>query len=256
MVKVREDMTGWIMSEHGVPDSKLTVLYQVDDYITPQGKHRAKWMCQCSCGSQPKEIIGADIKNGTTISCGCYNKQRTHITNHKENPIRYNGDICIGTTLNTNVEFYFDKEDEDKVKKITWFEDITPNGYHRIRGRNPETNKLIILAQYLTGYELCEHKDRNPFNNCRNNIRPATHSQNAQNTSERKNNKSGFTGVRYDSRINKYIAEITRNYKHYWLGSFDTIQEAIKARIDGEQKYHDPQFASHREEFYVNEKLK
>ena len=30
MVKVREDMTGWIMSEHGFPDSRLTVLYQTE----------------------------------------------------------------------------------------------------------------------------------------------------------------------------------------------------------------------------------
>ena len=26
MVKVKEDMTGWIMSEHGVPESRWTVI--------------------------------------------------------------------------------------------------------------------------------------------------------------------------------------------------------------------------------------
>ena len=27
------DMTGWIMSEHGVPDSKIKVIKQTEDYI-------------------------------------------------------------------------------------------------------------------------------------------------------------------------------------------------------------------------------
>lgn len=49
MVKVREDMTGWIMSEHGVPDSKLTILRQCEDYIKPNGKREAQWLCQCNC---------------------------------------------------------------------------------------------------------------------------------------------------------------------------------------------------------------
>lgn len=31
MVKVKEDMTGWVMNEHGFPDSRLTVIKQVED---------------------------------------------------------------------------------------------------------------------------------------------------------------------------------------------------------------------------------
>ena len=39
MVKVKIDMTGWKMWEHGVPESRLTVIKQVNDYVTPQGVH-------------------------------------------------------------------------------------------------------------------------------------------------------------------------------------------------------------------------
>ena len=49
MVKVRENMTGWVMSEHGVPDSRLTVIQQTEDYIRPDGRHEARWLCECSC---------------------------------------------------------------------------------------------------------------------------------------------------------------------------------------------------------------
>ena len=56
MVNVKIDMTGWVMSEHGVPDSRLTVLKQAEDFIQPNGKHRAMWECKCSCGN-PIHII-------------------------------------------------------------------------------------------------------------------------------------------------------------------------------------------------------
>ena len=31
------DMTGWVMSEHGVPDSRLTVIKLVEPHITKSG---------------------------------------------------------------------------------------------------------------------------------------------------------------------------------------------------------------------------
>ena len=45
MVKVREDLTGRTFG-------KLIVLHQVEDYITPKGKHYARWLCECSCAEK------------------------------------------------------------------------------------------------------------------------------------------------------------------------------------------------------------
>lgn len=63
------DMTGWIMNEHGVPRSKLTVV-QREDNDPRDGA--ARWKCKCSCGST-KEIIhrGSVIRSGEVLSCGC-----------------------------------------------------------------------------------------------------------------------------------------------------------------------------------------
>lgn len=33
-----------------------------------------KWICQCSCGSNPKEVFGTSLRNGHTKSCGCLQK--------------------------------------------------------------------------------------------------------------------------------------------------------------------------------------
>ena len=61
------DMTGWVMKEHGVPDSKLTIISE--DNTRKSNKGEIYWNCQCECGN----IIsakGVRIRAGTTKSCG------------------------------------------------------------------------------------------------------------------------------------------------------------------------------------------
>ena len=77
MVKVKEDMTGWKMWEHGVPDSKITILKQVDDYVTPKGQRIAQWLVECNCNERTQFITtGQSMKSGHTKSCGCLNVKR------------------------------------------------------------------------------------------------------------------------------------------------------------------------------------
>lgn len=71
------DMTGWVMSEHGVPDSRLTVLSRADDHISESGNHSIVWNCICQCG-ESCIAYGQSLKRGTTLSCGCYNREKTH----------------------------------------------------------------------------------------------------------------------------------------------------------------------------------
>ena len=40
------DMTGWKMSEHGVPNSQWLVI---------KYEGQSKWLCQCSCGNQKQQ---------------------------------------------------------------------------------------------------------------------------------------------------------------------------------------------------------
>lgn len=71
------DMTGWIMSEHGVEDSQLTVLEYAGDQ---------KWLCSCSCGNQ-KVIKGQHIRNGNTKSCGCLATKKIQERNRNQGHI-------------------------------------------------------------------------------------------------------------------------------------------------------------------------
>ncbi len=68
MVNVKEDLTGRIFG-------LLTVVKQVEDHITPNGRHYAKWECICSCEEHNVVcVMGDNLKRGNTTSCGCINK--------------------------------------------------------------------------------------------------------------------------------------------------------------------------------------
>ena len=55
------DMAGWIMKEHGVPDSRLTVI----EYL---GKDH--WKCKCECGNFHNAEY-SNLVSGKVKSCGC-----------------------------------------------------------------------------------------------------------------------------------------------------------------------------------------
>ena len=63
IVKVKKDLSG---QKFG----RLTVVKQVEDYISPRGKHYAMWCCRCDCGNLCS-VSGADLRNGMSKSCGC-----------------------------------------------------------------------------------------------------------------------------------------------------------------------------------------
>ena len=66
------DMTGWIMKEHGIPNSKLTVIKRNLQYcqIHNLKKKSVYWDCLCECGNVCT-VRANCIRRGTTLSCGC-----------------------------------------------------------------------------------------------------------------------------------------------------------------------------------------
>lgn len=228
MVRVREDMTGWIMSEHGVPKSKLTVIRQVEDHIQPCGKHKDMWLCQCSCGSTPCIIRGDLIKDGSTLSCGCVWQE----VKRRYNVYDLSGEYGIGWTSNTNQEFYFDLDDYDKIKDYCWYEVQST-----INQLCATIDYKVIRFHNFLGFKYYDHINRNELDNRKSNLRPATFTENAQNRSLFKNNTSGITGVGWHKNTNNWRARITVNNKQICLGYFDNKEDAIKARLRAEQKY-------------------
>lgn len=55
---------------------RLMVLHR--DETKPKGHgHKAYWICQCDCGNIVS-VVGTNLRNGMTQSCGCLQRERTH----------------------------------------------------------------------------------------------------------------------------------------------------------------------------------
>lgn len=121
------DMTGWIMSEHGVPDSKITVITRAKN----NNDRRAQWLCRCSCDNDKEFIVsGKNLRSGSVKSCGCL-KVETMINAIKYQKHEKKGnDYCLdlndeygiygyGLCSNTKSKFYFDMEDYGLISKYT-----------------------------------------------------------------------------------------------------------------------------------------
>ena len=69
------------------------------------------------------------------------------------------------------------------------------------------------------------------------NCRWATYTQQARNKRMQKNNSVGFSGIYYEKERKKYRATIYVNNKKVDLGRYESLEEAIKARKNGEVRY-------------------
>ena len=244
------DMTGWVMSEHGVPDSRLIVVEQVEKRGNSK---KARWLCRCSCGSD-KEIIhdGSAIRLGAVRSCGCLERELTVARNKAGHETTYE-EIEDGYVIhckNSELVAYIDKEDYELVKDYTWNIRDRDNGYSGYKSITTRiNNKHVALASLITGFAYCDHIDRDPLNNRRNNLREATHTENMRNCSKRKDNTSGYIGVTLDKKTGMWEAQLSVHKKCLHLGKFVEKTDALKERLRAELKYFGPEFAPQRHLF-------
>ena len=109
---------------------------------------------------------------------------------------------------------------------------ITPGGRQSLMldYQNYQAHRLIWM--WMTGEDPAEkevdHIDRNPLNNCWDNLRLATHSQNMTNCKGK--SRSGLPkGVQKQQLSNRFMSRIRKDGKVHYLGTFDTPEEAHQA---------------------------
>lgn len=130
-----------------------------------------------------------------------------------------------------------DASDFETLSKHSWC--ISKTGY-AVANINHKTVKLHRL---LLGLEnprtLADHINHNRLDNRRSNLRICTPQENAR-------NKGGkvIRGIRKTPN-GKYSARIVFERKEIYLGRFGTLDEAIQARHEAENKYHG-EFAFHK----------
>ena len=240
------DMTGWVMAEHGVPDSRLTVLSRCEDHIQKNGLHEIQWLCQCSCKDQTLiKTLGSSLRNGRTKSCGCLMRETTAELgrkSHKTNLYDLTGEYGIGYT-ESGEEFWFDIEDYDKIKDYHWRYDN--HGYVSTDDFTNNHKRLLLHrlvmglpdAKFDVDHRKHPPRNENKTDNRKANLAIVTHSKNLMNLSRRVDNKSGVTGVWWDESRQKWQAYICVNQKKIHLGRFADKANAVHARKEAEIKY-------------------
>jgi HNH endonuclease len=116
-----------------------------------------------------------------------------------------------------------DDEDFEMVSKFKWSE--TEKGHRRTTYARGQVFKAGTSGMYTTsmhrfvlGLErgdglIVDHINGNGLDNRKCNLRICTLGQNAQNVSLRRNNKTGYTGVRFREERGVWVSEIRFNRK-------------------------------------------
>jgi len=125
-----------------------------------------------------------------------------------------------------------DLGDIDKVINTKWY--LTPSGY--VIGGKPGVRLHRYLVNAPPNMDV-DHKDQNKLNNKKDNLRLCLNEQNARNSPFSPRNTSGIKGVYWDKRRGKWAACICVNTKNIWLGYYEDIEKADKARLEAEIKY-------------------
>jgi len=97
----------------------------------------------------------------------------------------------------------------------------------RLRGVLYRAHRLAwfyVYGEWPT--EEVDHINGKPSDNRLCNLREATRKQNMENRGLNANNSTGFRGVTFTKRLNKFKATLRNHWKTHNLGHFETAEEA------------------------------
>jgi hypothetical protein len=157
-------------------------------------------------------------------------------------------DEFVTITTKTGLKTVVDPEDADLSEYIwkTWKGSTGRHYVERLFSFESRTITVLMhrvilarkLGRHLVPGEVVDHINLDSLDNRRVNLRPSTIRTNQYNQGLHKNNKSGYKGVCYIERENKWRAQIQYMRKVYYLGSYDTPEEAHKVYCEAAVKYH------------------
>lgn len=207
--------------EAGERFGKLVVIEKDSSYKSDKN---VKWIVKCDCGCI-KSLQGSQLRSGSTQSCGCLleekrgKKRETHgMSNTKEYSTWAGVVNRTSNATESTRKWYFDKgigmSEEWRCSFEQFYADLgpCPDGY--------SLDRIDPLGDY-----------------CKENCRWASLQLQSINKGLYSNNSSGKTGVSFNKKNAKWLAYIYVGPERIHLGSFNTYESAVEARLKAEEKY-------------------
>ena len=174
------------------------------------------WKCRCDCGNE-KVITGSSLRNGSTKSCGCLNKEKTkekHTKHGKcDTKVYQIWASMLARCYNPNSSDYKNYGGRGiKVYRPWW----KFKNFYRDMGDKPEGMALERINN---------DKGYHP-----NNCKWASYKEQVENTRAK--------GFHWDKERQKWKAQIMTNHQTIHLGLFNKEKNAKRAYLRAKKKYH------------------
>lgn len=140
--------------------------------------------------------------------------------------------------LTTGRYVLVDSEDFEWLNQWKWRENS--QGYASRNIRKGKRQGLLFMHKLITGTDkgtIVDHINRNPLDNRRSNLRAVTATENNINRKVSSSNNTGFAGICWHKKANKWSVEIKAYGKRYYIGLFEDMADAIGARFTSELEY-------------------
>jgi len=187
----------------------LTVIAQAE----PSAKGQRRWLCRCECGAETI-VFGGNLKRGTTTSCGC--KRRRELAGQKIGKL---------TVLERS-----DRYGSRGQRKTRLWKCQCECGAITYKATDTLTNPDISMCQSCAGKYAAEKARAGAG------YEAGTQISKIRERPDESHNLSGVRGVYLDKKTRKYRARLTFRGKLYNFGSFSRLEDAIKARKQGEEE--------------------
>lgn len=187
-------------------------------------KGRSKWLCKCRCGNEVT-LVGKDIKNGNTSSCGCLvieNAKGLNKSHGMTETPEYNIYMLMKARCNKPNDRQWKNYGGRGIKICKRWNSFEQ--FFKDMGERPGKGYSIERLNNNKGY-------------CKANCVWATTKQQARNKRGRSGCSSKVKGVGLHKASGRWRARINADGKEVFLGSFKEEEGAISARKKANRKY-------------------
>ena len=193
-----------------------------------KGKKRSHYRCICDCGGE-RLVMRSDLMRNRTRSCGNCTQQSIVPENDYYRCFTKNG-----------ASFIFDEVDLELVKSHMWW--VSSDDGYAITWLNGKNIRFTHLQQSIPDGKYVDHINGDRTDNRRSNLRIVTKMQNNYNKAIKCTNTTGYVGIYYHKKNDKYVATLTHDGTKEHLGCFATAEDAARA-YDTAARYYFGEFA-------------